>query len=499
MNPTAFDPHTGSPKRTRRDFLTHYGGGLGGIALAHLLAEDKLLQAAAGKPKSANHIPRAQRSFDLAPKEPHFAPQAKAVISLFQHGGPSHMDLFDPKPELTRLDGKTFEGDIQYSFINRASKRLMRSPFSFRAQGQCGTQLSELLPETAKVIDDLCVVRSCYTGINGHEPSIWSMNTGEPRPGRPALGSWIAYALGNETRDLPAYLVLTDPGGLPVDGVRNWSQGWLPTVYQGTPLRAKEPRILNLEAPPATRGRLQQEQREYIAELSRAHLERVGGDPILEARIQSYELAARMQGAAQEALNLRSEPDSVRKLYGLDNPVTRNYGERCLLARRLVERGVRFVHILINGQIWDNHSNIQGNLAKCCARTDQPSAALVQDLKERGLLDSTLVLWGGEIGRLPVVENHGSGKKAGRDHNGQGFSMWLAGGGVRGGMTYGETDEVGHRAVENRVGAADLHATLLYLLGIDHQRLSYHHNGRPQRLTRGEGRIIQEILQRPPV
>ena len=499
MSPTYLRSlHDGSDTPDRRDFLLRYGGGLGGLALAHLLGQDRQLLAA-GKPKSANHVPRAQRTFDLAPKEPHFPPQAKAVISLFQHGGPSHVDLFDPKPELTRLDGKTYEGDIQYSFINRASKKLMRSPFAFRPHGQCGTQLSELLPETAKIADDICLVRSCYTGINGHEPSIWSMNTGEPRPGRPALGSWVAYALGSETRDLPAYLVLTDPGGLPVDGVRNWSQGWLPTVYQGTPLRAKEPRILNLEPPVETRGGLQKRQREYIAELSRAHLERVGGDPILEARIQSYELAARMQIAAQEALDLRSEPEYVRKRYGLDNPVTRDYGERCLLARRLVERGVRFVHILINGQIWDNHNNIKGNLTKCCARTDQPSAALVQDLKERGLLDSTLVLWGGEIGRLPVVENHGASNKAGRDHNGQGFSMWLAGGGVRGGMTYGETDEVGHRAVLDRVGAADLHATLLHLLGMDHQRVSYHHNGRPQRLTRGEGRIIEQILHRPPV
>lgn len=481
---------------SRRRFLTRYAGGLGGIALLGLLEEEALADGAdPSGPEKPPHIPRNERRFDLSPRPPHFAPRAKAVISLFMHGGPSHVDLFDPKEELTRRSGEDYPGDITYSFVNRASKKLLGSPFRFEPRGRSGTPLSELLPHLATVVDDIAVVRSMYTGINGHEPSIWSMNTGLPRPGRPALGSWVTYALGSESRDLPAYVVLTDPGGLPVDGVRNWSQGWMPPLFQGTPIRPKEPRILNLEPPPAVRGPVQRQQLALLERLNRFHSERVGGDTALDARIASYELAARMQLAASEALDLRSESESTRRSYGLDQDVTRSYGERLLLARRLVERGVRFVHVLINGQIWDNHENIKDNLANCCARTDQPSAALVRDLAERGLLDSTLVLWGGEIGRLPVVENHGDPAKAGRDHNGQGFSIWMAGGGIRGGITYGATDEFGHKAVTDRVGPSDYHATILHLLGLDPERVSYFRNGRAERLTaQPDHRVVRELL-----
>ncbi len=483
---------------SRRQFLAQYAGGLGGIALASLLADEGLLAEDTHGLEGPPHLPRGERRFDLRARLPHFEPSARAVISLFQHGGPSHVDLFDPKPELERRNGEDYQGEITYSFVNRASRKLLASPFKFSRHGQCGTPLSELLPHTAGIADDIAIVRSMYTGINGHEPSIWSMNTGLARPGRPSLGSWITYGLGSESRDLPAYIVLTDPGGLPVDGVRNWSQGWMPPIYQGTPIRPKEPRILNLEPPPELRGGVQKRQLRLLESLNRTHAERLGGDSALEARIASYELAARMQTAAREALDLGSEPASVRKLYGLDSDVTRSYGERCLLARRLVERGVRFVLILISGQIWDNHENLKENLRGCCARTDQPSAALVRDLKARGLLDSTLVIWGGEIGRLPVVENHGQADKAGRDHNGQGFSTWLAGGGIRGGQTHGETDEFGHRAVIDRVGPSDFHSTVLHLLGLDHKRLAFFHNGKSERLTDSAAcQVVNPLLLKP--
>lgn len=471
----------------RRSFLARSAMGIGSVALASLLHDEKLL--------AAPHVPRERPSFDLKPKEPLKEPRAKAMISLFMHGGPSHVDLFDPKPELTRLSGTDYSGEIQHSFINRATKQLMGSPWKFQKHGQCGTELSELLPHTAEIVDDICLIRSMHTDINGHEPSIWFMNTGKAQPGRPALGSWLTYALGSESQNLPAYVVLRDPGGLPVDGVRNWSNGWMPPLYQGTVVRAQEPRILNLDPPPHLRGTLQEQNLALLDKLNRQHLERHPGEADLEARIASYELAANMQVAAKEALDISSESEATQKLYGLDQDATREYGKRCLIARRLVERGVRFVQLFVAGQIWDNHNDIRNSLTSCCAKTDQPAAALVKDLKERGLLDSTLVHFGGEIGRLPVVENPGDISKAGRDHNGQGFSMWLAGGGIRGGMTYGETDEVGHRAEVNKVSPNDYQATLMHLFGMDHQKLIYHHNGVDQLLTNNQPcRVVEEIL-----
>lgn len=478
---------------TRRYFLRRNAMGIGSVALACLLRDEELL----AKPP---HVPRAtRRSFDMTAKTPDNEPQARAMISLFMHGGPSHVDLFDPKPELTKRNGQEYQGDVTFSFINRASKKLLGSPWKFAPHGESGTELSELLPHLANVIDDVCVIRSMHTDINGHEPSIWFMNTGRAQPGRPALGGWMTYALGAESNELPGYVVLTDPGGLPVDGVRNWSSGWLPPLFQGTVVRAKEPRILNLDPPPHLKGELQRQNLAFLADMNRRHLAAHPGEADLEARIASYELAAGMQTAATDALDLSQETAATKKLYGLDEPVTREYGTRCLIARRLVERGVRFVQLFVNGQIWDNHSDIRTNLANCCQKTDKPAAALIMDLKSRGMLDTTLVHWGGEIGRLPVTENHGDPEKAGRDHNGQGFSTWLAGGGIRGGITYGQTDDFGHKAAVDPVSPNDYQATLLHLFGIDHSRLSYHYNGQDQHLTDNRPcRVIGDILKHAP-
>lgn len=471
--------------RTRRQFLAQNAMGIGSVALAWLMQQEKLL--------GAPHLPRADRAFDMTAKPPQAAPRARAMISLFMHGGPSHVDLFDPKPELSKRSGSDYPGEIVYSFANRASKKLFGSPWKFDRHGQCGTEISELLPHLAKIVDDVAVIRSMHTDINGHESSIWYMNTGKSQPGRPALGSWLTYGLGSESQDLPAYVVLSDPEGHPVDGVRNWSNGWLPPLFQGTVIRPREPRILNLDPPPHLRGARQQQNLALLADLNARHLARHPGEADLEARIASYELAARMQTAAKEALDTSGESEATKKLYGLDNPTTAEYGTRCLIARRLVERGVRFVQLFLGGQPWDNHQDIRNSLPGICRRTDQPSAALVQDLKARGLLDSTLVHWGGEIGRLPVTE--GDGDKCGRDHNGQGFSMWLAGGGIKGGIAYGQTDEFGHRAAVDPVGPNDYQATLMHLFGMDHNKLSYHYNGQEQKLTDNRpSRVVQEIL-----
>jgi len=474
------------PAASRREFLAQSAFGVGSFALAHLLAEEKLL--ADGKP--AENFP-----LDLHTRAPHFTPQATSMISLFMHGGPSHVDLLDPKPELTANHGKDYTGDVAFSFVNRASKKLFGSPFKFTKHGQCGTEVSELLPNIAGIVDDLCVVRSMHTGHNGHEVSIRYFHGGIAGvTGRPTMGSWIVYGLGNESQNLPAYMVLADAGGHPVDGTHNWSSGFMPPLYQGTVLRASEPRILNLDPPPHLKGNLQQQNLSFLEQLNRRHLALHPGEAELEARIASYELAASMQTAAKEALDLTQEPQHIHTLYGLDRPETKAYGERCLIARRLVERGVRFVQLFLGGQPWDNHTSLRSGLPAICKQTDQPAAALVTDLKQRGLLDSTIVHWGGEIGRLPVCEGE-MNDTSGRDHNGQGFSIWLAGGGIKPGMTFGATDEVGHKAAENIVTPNDYQATLLQLLGLDHTKLVYHSNGREQRLIDNRpARVVTEIL-----
>lgn len=475
---------------SRRQFLSENAMGIGGVALAWLLHQDRLLANPSKLPKDVVH-------YDLKPKQPHFAAKATAMISLFQHGGPSHVDLMDPKPALTKADGTDYQGDIHYSFVNRASKKLLGSPWRFKPRGQCGTEISELMPHLSEIVDDVCVIRSMHTGANGHEVSIRYFHGGIPGVlGRPTLGAWLVYGLGTESQDLPAYMVLTDPGGHPVDGVHNWTNGFMPPLFQGTVLRPKEPRILNLDAPPHLQGELQAQNLALLETLNRWHLQSLPGERDLEARIASYELAAAMQTSAREALDISQETAATHTLYGLDEPETREYGTRCLIARRLVERGVRFVQLFHSNQPWDNHTGIRAGLPAICRKTDQPAAALVKDLKQRGMLDTTIVHWGGEIGRLPVTENDsGDAANAGRDHNGQGFSIWLAGGGFKGGMTFGETDEVGHRAVTNVVTPNDYQATLLNQFGIDHKQLAYKHNGLEQQLTNHrDARVVHEIL-----
>ena len=474
---------------SRRMFLQQNAMGIGSVALAWILQNEQ----SAGKLKN---LPKDRAALDLKPKDTMFPAQARAMISLFQHGGPAHMDLTDPKPDLSRFSGTDYMGDIAFSFVNEASKKLLGSPWKFRKHGQCGTELSELLPHTASIVDDICLIRSMHTGANGHEVSIRYFHGGIPGVlGRPHLASWLVYGLGTESQNLPAYMVLTDPGGHPVDGVNNWSNGFMPPLFQGTVLRPSEPRILNLDPPSHLKGRLQKETLTFLNRLNEQHLHRHPGEADLEARIASYELAARMQTSAHEALDISGETQATHRMYGIDQNETRDYGTRCLIARRLVERGVRFIQLFHSGQPWDNHSSIITGLPAICRKTDQPSAALVKDLKQRGMLDSTIVHWGGEIGRLPVTQEQGSPEKAGRDHNGQGFSIWMAGGGIRGGMAFGATDEFGHKAVENVVTPNDYQATILRLFGLDYEKLIFQHNGQQQVITNGRtARVVSEIL-----
>jgi len=471
---------------SRRHFLQQQAFGLSGIALAWLMNEEGLLAA---PPKPATQ----PLTYDLLPKPPSHPPQAKAMISMFMQGGPSHHDLFDPKPELQKRHMENFPGEIKYDNAAEASAKLFASPWKFSKHGQCGMELSELLPHLGGVADDICLIRSMRTGVNNHGQSINAMNTGRITDGRPALGSWVTYALGSESQNLPAFVVLTDPTGVPVLGVDNWRSGFLPALYQGTVIRPREPRILNLDPPPELAGAPQQRMLDYLSRINREYLEQRPGENDLAARVQSYELAAKMQVAAKEALDLSQESEATRKLYGLDDPETAEYAARCLIARRLVQRGVRFVQIHTGNQTWDHHGGIEKGLPAICKKTDKPAAALVQDLKQLGMLDSTLVHWGGEMGRLPVIQNE---KNIGRDHNTHGFSMWLAGGGVKSGLTYVATDEFGHHAVENIVNHFDYHATLLHLFGLDASRVTFQRPTGPDGLVKvEEGKIVWDILR----
>lgn len=475
---------------SRRNFLASPSWSLGSAALMWLLGQDRV---AAAPVKPAIELP----IFDVRPKSPPREARAKAVISLFMQGGPSHVDLFDPKPELAKYAGVEYRGQLKFGSElekSRNSRTLLPSPWKFQRSGQCGMELSELLPGLQKVADEICLIRSMHTGVNNHDQSIFAMNTGRPLAGRPSLGSWVSYALGSENQDLPAFMVLTDPRGLPVRGVENWSNAWLPSIYQGTTVRPKEPRILNLDPPARLVGAPQREMLRFIDDLNAEHLASHPGESDLAARLDSYELAARMQSAAREALDLSQEPSHVQKLYGLDDPLTRDFGKRCLLARRLVERGVRFVQVYTGNQTWDHHRNIVTSLPAQCKYVDQPSAALVQDLKQRGLLDTTLVHWGGEMGRMPSIEQE-KNAQIGRDHNTFGFSMWLAGGGVKAGHVHGATDEVGSEAVEGRVSHSDYHATLLHLLGLDHEALAFlRPNGRGSLVDGQPASVVHDIL-----
>jgi hypothetical protein len=450
---------------SRRAFLGCSAGALGPLALAHLAAAEERGQ----KPRSAPD--------PLAPKRPHFPAKAKAVICLFQHGGPSQMDLFDPKPELTKQHGKPHPDKLEVHFHTQQGK-LLASPFKFAKHGTAGVELCELLPHTAKIVDDITLVRSMKTDSVDHEAALRVIHSGKVFAGRPTWGAWAVYGLGTERQELPAYVVLGDPGGLPVDGTNNWSSGFLPAVYQGTPFRATGTPVAHLATPADVPADARRNQLDLLNELNSSHLRRHAGSAELEARLRHYELAARMQTAVPDVLDLSKETEDTKKLYGLDNPKSAEYGRRCLLARRLVERGVRFVQIFLSGQPWDTHSKNAASLKNLCAMTDGPSAGLVLDLKRCGLLDSTVVLWTGEFGRLPISQG-----TDGRDHNRHGFSLWLAGGGFRRGYVHGATDDFGYAAVEKVVRVAPLHATLLHALGLDHTKLTFPHEGRADTLT----------------
>jgi hypothetical protein len=438
---------------TRRAFLGQSAGGLGALALASLAAPRFL---AAERPRQT----------------------AKAVISLFQHGGPSQMDLFDEKPELNKWAGKPYPGGKLEIHFNNKAGNVLEAPYRFSRHGQCGMELSELLPHTGSIADDITLIRSMSTGSVDHESALRIIHTGRFLAGLPTMGSWILYGLGSMNENLPAYVVLSDPGGLPVDGERNWSSGFLPAVYQGTPFRGGESPVFNLKTPAKIPAAARANQLEFIKQINQHHAGRFPENTELTARIANFETAARMQSAVPEALDLSSESEETKKLYGLDNPTTAEYGRRCLIARRLVERGVRFVQLFLKGQPWDTHEKNAERLKGLCARTDQPSAALVKDLKRRGLLDSTAVLWTGEFGRLPISQG-----KDGRDHNRHAFSLWVAGGGFKSGYIHGATDDFGYQAVTDVVNVHDFHATLLHALGINHRALTFPQEGRAASLT----------------
>lgn len=472
----------------RRLFLQSGAFGLGPLALALLLKQDGLL-AAPVKPPVTNEAPSLQR------RTPPHPARATAMISLFMQGGPSQVDMFDPKPILNQMNGEKFPGSIKYDNAAQASSKILGSPWKFAKHGECGTEVSELLPQTAGVVDDICVIRSMHTGVNNHGQSIHALNSGRIQRGRPSLGSWLTYGLGSFADNLPAFVAMTDPGGIPVEGVLNWSNGWLPSLFQGTVIRPQEPRILNLEPPPGRGGAVQEEYLRYLRGLNERHLALHPENTDLQARISNYELAARMQTAAAEAMDISQESEATHKLYGIDLKETEEYGKRCLIARRLVERGVRFVQVFTRNQFWDHHGSLKTALPAACLKTDRPAAALITDLKQRGLLDTTVVHWGGEMGRLPVIQNDAGPDKVGRDHNTYGFTMWLAGGGFRRGGTYGATDEFGHHAVENVVNHFDYHATLLHLFGLDPTQLVFKRNGREESLLDGQpGKIVHGLL-----
>ena len=469
--------------------------GLGSVAASWLLKRDGLLAAEADEPFKPD---LEQKTYDLLPKQPHHEPQAKAMISMFMLGGPSQIDLFDPKPELIKYDGKTFSGDVKFDNPAQASREIMAPLWKFKPHGQCGMELSELVPHLGQVADEITLIRSMHTGANNHIPSNYALSTGRASSGRAVLGSWLTNALGSETQELPAYVALTDTRGLPLIGGENWSNGKLPSIYQGTMVRPVAPRIFNLDPPRHLKGSPQEEQLRLLERLNREHLKQHPGENDLEARMKSYGLAARMQVAAREAFDLSRESEATKKMYGIDQKVTRDYGTRCLIARRLVERGVRFVQILCNGQVWDHHGSIKTALPQRCVEVDKPAAALVRDLKERGLLDSTIVHWGGEMGRLPVIQfREGLTKrdKVGRDHNTYGFSQWVAGGGFRRGYIHGQTDEFSHYAVDGIIHHYDWLATILHQFGLDHKKQKIRIGPRDLRLVENdEAHVATELL-----
>ncbi|HEY7120529.1 MAG TPA: DUF1501 domain-containing protein [Tepidisphaeraceae bacterium] len=473
---------------TRRHFFGTCGIGVGKIALASLLLGDRAFANAQGS-TSASPLPRNP----LAPKPAHFPAKAKRVIYLFMAGAPSQLDLFDHKPTLVKYDGKPVPAEIvknqRYAFIQR-NAAIMAPRFKFARHGQSGAELSEVLPHLASVADDLCIIKSCHTDQFNHSPGQIFLNTGSPQPGRPAMGSWVTYGLGSEAEDLPGFVVLTSAKGTS-GGPANWGCGFLPTVYQGVNFRSKGDPILGVTNPPGVDDRLQRDSLDLIGALNRKRLD-VVGDPEIATRINAYELAYRMQESAPELMDISKESKETLAMYGA-KPGEASFANNCLLARRLIERGVRFVNLY--HEDWDHHSDVAGGLKKACGATDQASAALVKDLKARGLLDDTLVVWGGEFGRTPMVEaNAALGRAGGRDHHPQAFTVWMAGGGVKAGLTLGETDELGFNVVRDPVHIHDLQATILQLLGMDHKRLTFHFQGRDYRLTDVYGDVVEKVL-----
>lgn len=472
---------------TRRHFFRDCGIGVGKIALAGLLAD-------AFGPKSHAIAESGTTTRDpLSPRPPHFAPKAKRVIHLFMAGAPSQLDLFDYKPELTKLEGKPLPpsviGGQRYAFI-RPDAAVLGPRFKFARHGQSGAELSEMLPHLASIVDDLCIIKSVHTDQFNHAPAQILFNTGFSQPGRPSIGSWVLYGLGSETQNLPSFIVMSTGSGIS-GGPANWSSGFLHTTYTGVRLRNQGDPILDVSSPAGIDKELQRDSLDLIRALNNRRLQDVG-DPEIATRIASYEMAFRLQTSAPELMDLKSESKVTLEMYGAD-PDKPSFARACVLARRMIERGVRYVNIYHEG--WDAHSDVSGNLRNNCGNTDKATAALVKDLKQRGLLDETLVIWGGEFGRTPMVEtNPALGRSLGRDHHPQAYTTWMAGGGIKPGLTYGATDDLGFHVARDDVHVHDLQATILHLLGFDHEKLTYHHAGRDYRLTDVHGKVVKGIL-----
>jgi hypothetical protein len=473
---------------TRRHFFRECGVGVGKIALASLLS-DAFVRTAIGSTTAAPGTP----ANPMAPRPSHFPGKAKRVIHLFMAGAPSQLDLFDYKPELARLEGKPLPpsviGGQRYAFI-RPDAAVLGPRFKFARYGQCGAELSEMTPHLAGIVDDICLIKSVHTDQFNHAPAQIFFNTGFQQPGRPSMGSWVTYGLGAETSDLPAFVVMSTGSGIS-GGAANWSSGFLPTLYAGVRFRNQGDAILDVSSPPGVDARLQRDSLDLVGAMNRRRLG-IEGDPEIATRISQYEMAYRLQTSAPELMSLKSESKATLDLYGCD-PDKPSFARACLLARRMIERGVRFINIYHEG--WDAHSDVVGNHRQHCKETDQASAALVKDLKQRGLLDDTLVIWGGEFGRTPMVENNASlGRSLGRDHHPTAFTVWMAGGGVKPGLTHGATDDLGFHIVQDPVHVYDLQATILHLLGFNHERLTYRFQGRDFRLTDVHGNVVNQLL-----
>jgi hypothetical protein len=489
MNPT-LSP-TGLSLLRRRDFLARAGQGLGGIALASLLSEQGLLGATPIRPVIRPEAP-------LAARPPHFPAKAKRVLVIFCSGACSHLDSWDYKPELIRRHGEPLPGQEKLITFQGEQGALTKSPYEFKPRGKSGKYTSELFPRLGELVDDLCFIHSMTAKSNTHGPAENQMSTGFTLDGFPSMGAWVSYALGAEAADLPAFVAIPDPRGVPQAGSRNWAAGFLPAVFQGVAFNADKP-IPHLATPASISPQTDKQTRDFLKFLNERHLEKHPGDSELSARIASYELAAKMQLRASEAGDLARESEATRKLYGCDdsNALKAGFARNCLLARRLLERGVRFVQ-LFNGAYamgegvgnWDGHKTLKTQYDIHGPILDQPAAALIHDMKSRGLLDDTLVLWTTEFGRMPTFQKGASG----RDHNPKGFTVWLTGAGVKRAFSYGATDEFGYQAVENVATIYDLHATVLHLLGLDHERLTFYHNGTERRLTDVHGEVIREIV-----